>query len=237
MLTELEPFVKNEQITGILYTLKSGKEATVYCCEAHPSTGKALLAAKVYKSPERRDFRNDGSYREGRWIPTPNMRRAVAAKNSVGREFQFSTWVGHEFRTLSTLHAAGADVPEPIASTPGAILMEYLGDEDGPAPLLRKVRLDPDEAEVLLGRLIHNLGICLQNNRVHADLSPFNVLYWNDKPTIIDFPQSVDPRLNAHAYDLLLRDVTNICKYFNRFGVVREPMLLTDSLWRDYAPL
>ena len=41
--------LRSEWITEVLQTVKSGKEATVYCCAAHPSTGVDLLAAKVYR--------------------------------------------------------------------------------------------------------------------------------------------------------------------------------------------
>ena len=54
---------------------------------------------------------------------------------------------------------------------------------------------------------------------VQGDLLAFNVLMWEGSPCIIDFPQAVDPRFNQHAFDLLTRDVTNLCRYFARFGV------------------
>ena len=44
------------------FNVKSGKEATVYCCQAHPSTGAKLLAAKVYRSRNNRSFKNDVIY-------------------------------------------------------------------------------------------------------------------------------------------------------------------------------
>jgi RIO kinase 1 len=43
-----------------------GKEATVYCCEAHPSTGVEYLAAKVYRPRMFRSLRNDAIYRFSR---------------------------------------------------------------------------------------------------------------------------------------------------------------------------
>lgn len=38
----LESFADDEWLTTVLYRVKGGKEATVYCCEAHPSTGLRL---------------------------------------------------------------------------------------------------------------------------------------------------------------------------------------------------
>src|SRR5579872_5090423 len=64
----LEHFFTEGLITGVLHVVKSGKEATVYCCQAHPSTGVELLAAKVYRSRNNRGFKNDAIYQEGRRI-------------------------------------------------------------------------------------------------------------------------------------------------------------------------
>ena len=55
-------------ITELLYTVKSGKEATVYCCQARPSMGADLLAAKVYRPRNNRGFKDDAIYHEGRAI-------------------------------------------------------------------------------------------------------------------------------------------------------------------------
>jgi len=52
--------------------------------------------------------------------------------------------------------------------------------------------------------------------------------------TLIDFPQMVDARKNPHAFDLLRRDITRVCDYYGRFGVLADPQQLTLDLWRPY---
>jgi catechol 2,3-dioxygenase-like lactoylglutathione lyase family enzyme len=47
------------QILDVLRRVKGGKEANVYCCRTHPSTGVDLLAAKLYRP---RMFRNLRSF-------------------------------------------------------------------------------------------------------------------------------------------------------------------------------
>ena len=47
LLKYLDSFYNAQVITDILGKVKGGKEAHVYCCAAHPSTGLALIAAKV----------------------------------------------------------------------------------------------------------------------------------------------------------------------------------------------
>jgi RIO kinase 1 len=81
----------------------------------------------------------------------------------------------------------------------------------------------------------------LYRNVIHGDLSPYNVLVWDGRATVIDLPQAVDPRKNRHADVLLERDVTKICEYFARFGVRSSPQQLASDLstaWRfaDLVP-
>jgi RIO kinase 1 len=231
----LDPFFAEGLITDILRTEKSGKEGTVYCCEAAPETHYDLLAVKVYRPRSKRNFKNDAVYNEGRVILNKRDARAVAKKTGWGREAQFGMWMGHEFETLARLHALGSDVPKPLRMAGSAILMEYIGDRDGAAPKLREVDLEEAEVRPLFNRLLQNVELWLANDLVHGDLSPYNVLYWDGALTVIDFPQSVDPRANPHAYELLYRDIENICRYWDRHGVRSDPRRMTDHMWRRFA--
>jgi RIO kinase 1 len=230
----LEPFYESGHIHELLYVVKSGKEATVYCCAGGPAAPSELLAAKIYRPREHRSFKNDSVYREGRVITNKRDRRAVARKSEWGREVQFGGWLGHEFETLCDLHSAGADVPQPIRSGSNALLMSYVGDDEEAAPPLRHVSLRRDEARPLFQRLMRNIELFLSRNQVHGDLSPFNILYWRGDVTIIDFPQAVDPRTNRNAFDLLTRDIENVAEYFGRYGVEADPGQIARRLWRQF---
>jgi RIO kinase 1 len=230
----LDYFYAEGWITQVLYMVKSGKEATVYCCEAAPSSGLGLVAAKLYRAREHRTFRNDAVYQAGRVVLDAHARRAVKNKSRFGREAQQGLWINHEWEMLQELHAVGADVPQPLARTDGAILMGYRGDESGSAPRLHEVTLPPGEAAHHFQVIMRNIELLLANNVIHGDLSPFNILYWDHAVTLIDLPQAVDPRFNPHALALLERDVTNICGYFARAGVHSDPKAITRDLWRRF---
>lgn len=255
--TPLDVFRDDGWITEALQEVKSGKEATVYCCRAVPSLGMDLVAAKVYRSRQVRNFRNDAVYREGRMIRDKRLRRAAAKGTAAGQAVRFSGWIEHEFTTQCLLHAAGADVPRPLACAAGgalleyvgepvprrrralsmpidAILMDYVGDDEEPAPHLNSVALDPDEARLLFDRLIRNVELWLAHNVVHGDLSAFNILYWEGNVTVIDFPQTVDPAINSSAPDLLARDIANVWRYFARYGVRGDPARIAAWMWRRY---
>lgn len=63
------------------------------------------------------------------------------------------------------------------------------------------------------------LSILVSADRVHGDLSAFNVLWWRERAALIDFSQTVDIVTHPAAYELLARDITSLGRYFTRRGV------------------
>jgi RIO kinase 1 len=239
----LGPFHREELITDVLRQVRGGKEATVYCCAAHPATGLALAAAKVYRPRFFRQLRNDAEYRQGRRMLDATGRevrdhrhlRAVAKGTRVGKEVQHTSWMAHEYQTLCLLHEAGVDVPRPLAMGDNAILMAYVGDLDTPAPTLNQVTLGRREARAVYERLLWNVERMLEHSRVHADLSAYNVLYWQGQVRLIDFPQAVDPRAHPDAYPIFQRDLARLCRYFRRYGIKSDAGRLAEELWTRHC--
>ncbi len=239
IMNYLGPFFEDNVITDVLRQVKGGKEATVYCCKANPTLGVELIAAKVYRPRMFRQLRNDAVYRkgretigeEGKEVRGRRYKLAMQKKTDFGQVLRHTTWLANEFETLRRLHAAGADVPKPFLASDNVILMEYLGAERSPAPPLSQVRLSPPAARALFERLLHDVELMLEHDRVHADLSAYNVLYWNDRATIIDFPQAIDPYVNPEAFALLARDVERLCQYFARYGIDADDRRITRDLW------
>jgi serine/threonine-protein kinase RIO1 len=54
---------------------------------------------------------------------------------------------------------------------------------------------------------------------VHADLSAYNLLWWEGRLIVIDLPQAVEFTTNPDAFDLLHRDVANVGDWFTRHGL------------------
>jgi RIO kinase 1 len=229
-----EPFFDNGWIAEVEETLKSGKEATVYRCKAQPHTGVDFFAVKVYRERENRNFKNSSVYEEGRVILDAHARRAVKKKTAFGREAQSGLWVGYEYEHLKTLHKAGADIPRPYVQAGNAILMEYLGDARAAAPVLNHVELEDHEVRPLFEQVMRNIELWLKHNLIHSDLSAYNILYWDGRLKIIDFPQAVDPRFNTNALTLLKRDIENVCRYFNRYGLGADSAQLAERLWKRF---
>jgi RIO kinase 1 len=234
-LQQLDEFYDRSLITAVEGIIKIGKEASAYRCRASQELGGGLVVAKVYRARQYR-FKNDAAYMEGRErMLRGQVRRALTNKSSFGREVGTALWVGSEWMTLLALHDAGADVPKPLALADDALLMEYLGDEDDAAPQLNRVRLQPDEAQRAFDAVMRNVELMLSLNLVHGDLSSHNILWWQGRAVIIDFPQAVDPRFNGSAREFLRRDVANVCDYFARQGIEADALDLSEDLWRRFT--
>ena len=221
-------------VRDVLGVAGDGKEATAYCCAAAEQTGAPLALAKVYRAQQFRHFANDAVYRAGMEVRDRRAARAMAKKSKVGRLMLHRSWIAREWDALCRIHDLGADVPTPYARTADAILMEYYGDEHAPAPLLVHTRLAPRDAQRALLRLLDNVEAFLQCDRVHGDLSAYNVLWWQGRLTVIDFPQAVDAKTNPNARSLLERDIGNVCRYFQRYGLAHDAVGHARSLWSRY---
>ena len=221
-LLVLEDFILDEVIDEVVGLVKPGKEAIVYLVRKCGDPPR-LFAAKIYKQVIHRSFRTDSAYSEGRFIQDARTRRAVAGGTGHGKRAHFNMWIEQECEALQRLHAAGADVPRFYGASDHVVLMEYIGDEQGPAPMLRQVHLLREQAQQAFDRIIANIEIFLEVGIVHGDLSPYNILYWNGSIKIIDFPQAVDLYENPQALELLARDMKNVCDFFSRSGVRCSP--------------
>lgn len=229
----MNAFAGHGLITDVLGIVDDGKEATVYCCEADPSTGVELLAAKVYRAQRFRAFSKNTSYAGERANLDARSARALKKRSRRGRAIAHLEWVQWEWEVLCRLIDAGADVPEPMAPSSDAILMEFLGDSSGAAPHLRHVELSDADARSALSRLLENVEILLDNHLVHGDLSAYNVLWWDGRAWIIDVPQAIDVRRHPDPYALLRRDVENLERYFERYGLRAGAFL--DQVWTRYC--
>jgi RIO kinase 1 len=243
LLESLGDFYEHQWITDVLRSVKGGKEASVYMCRGGEAVDSKLVTAKVYRPRVLRNLKNDGVYRTGRTDLDMSGRtivkeadiNAIRRRTNYGENLRHQSWIAYELQTLEILHDAGADVPKPYAMEKNAILMDFIGDVDTAAPTLNSVSLEPDEARTLLDRVIHNVDLFLSNDRVHGDLSAYNILYWDGDITLIDFPQVVSPGSHPSAWNIFLRDVTRVCQYFKSQGVNTNAQKLASELWTSHG--
>lgn len=224
---ELQSLYEAGKITDLLAELKSGKEATVYLVDGPAG----LMAAKIYADLEVRSFKNDRRYRDGRFISDERTARAVARRTSYGLSAQQTLWVQHEYWQLWQLHDAGLPVPRPligpeaseINSAGRVVLMELIGDREAPAPRLADLRLEPEVAREAFEQSVKLARDLLRLGKVHADLSTYNLLWWQGKVVCIDVPQMIDIAANQNWLELLERDALNLCRTFKAVGHKADP--------------
>jgi RIO kinase 1 len=245
IVDSLGGFYEQHWLDDVMRLVKGGKEANVYQCLANETVkgiNQPYLAAKVYRPRRFRNLKNDQLYREGRdnldedgrEINDDRMQRALQKKTEFGRELLHTSWIEHEVKTMQILLQAGGDVPRVCASGNNAILMSYIGDENLAAPVLHSVSLNIKEARLQFERVVHNIELMLAHQRIHGDLSAFNILYWQGEIVLIDFPQAIDPQINRNAFRIFERDVIRVGEYFARQGVKSNPRRLAHDIWKAH---
>lgn len=224
--------------------LSTGKEAEVFLVERRSGDRWCWLVHKRYR-PRRvgakgeiealgfqrsSTFVDDHAYRMGRNRARRSRdQRAIARKSTFGRRLLGEAWAGHELEMMRRLWNAGADVPYPVESTDDGMLMEYVGDATTAAPTLASARLGADDLRRALDQIVENLAVMLDQGIVHADLSAYNVLWWQGRVRVIDLPQAVEIGPHPDALSLLHRDVVNVCAFFARRHVDCD----ADELYAD----
>ncbi|MBU0976330.1 MAG: RIO1 family regulatory kinase/ATPase [Patescibacteria group bacterium] len=209
----IEQFTKKGINLELVRALTSGKEARVYIV----SWEEKPYALKVYKEYATRAFKRNEEYLAGKYVRRPSERKAMMKRSKLGKELIHRLWIKREFYLLKKLYDAGADVPEPVSMTRNAILMEYIGNDNSPAQLLKSLGANKAGAARIYKKILKNVDIFYKNGIVHGDLSEFNILYSSGKIYIIDFPQAADIRNNPNADKLLKRDLENIEKWYNKY--------------------
>ncbi len=220
-----------------LGVIATGKEGEVGLVEriAHDGTRSHLLARKRYRPRtvtrkgelqelgfERAPtFRNDIVYRDGRnYGRRSRDRRAVETMTKYGKELVKQKWLGHEYEVMRAAWDAGASVPFPVGyDDDGGLLLEYIGSEVQAAPRLAQARLSRDALSGAWTQLCESVRLVVEAGYVHADLSAYNALWWNEQLWLIDFPQAVDLVQSPHGFDLLHRDALNVATWFASKGV------------------
>lgn len=136
---------------------------------------------------------------------------------------------------MTALHRAGASVPAPVDRGADAVLMEFVGSDGEPAPMLNRVRLDPGAARLAYQSLKRDVAILLDCGLVHGDLSAYNVLYQAGRPRLIDLPQAVSLDDALDVWTLFYRDMTNLGDYFRRQGLDVDVMGDALALWSRHV--
>jgi RIO kinase 1 len=202
----------DELICGI----KTGKEASVFLGR----NSRELVAVKMYTDLRVRSFKKDAAYRQGRFIGDARIQKAIKQGSQRGIDAHQALWVQEEFRQMQYLQAHGVRVPRAIAVNGLALVMEFIGDENGtPAPRISDLNLEKPEAHEAFRQSVQSLKRIVKSGRVHGDYSTFNILWHKGEAVVIDFPQVMEIDKNRNAIAFLERDIRSLCKSFTKQGI------------------
>jgi RIO kinase 1 len=216
----LSKLINQGHIKEIHGCVSTGKEANVY--QAITETGEDRVI-KIYKTSilvfKDRDKYVQGEFRFRRGYCRTNPRKLV------------QTWAEKEMRNLSRIHQAGIPCPKPYVLKAHILVMDMIGRDGLPAPLLKHANIkDKEQYRSIYYKLVVYMRRLYQECKlVHADLSEFNLILLDDELYIIDVSQSVEHD-HVMALEFLRRDVKNVNDYFKK----KEVAVLTTRELFDF---
>lgn len=188
------------------YPVSTGKEANVF----HATGDGKAKAVKIYRISNA-TFKNIATYITG----DPRFKRVKRATKPT-----IFAWAQKEYQNLVQMQEAGVHVPSPQRVEANVLVMEYIGDETTPAPLLRSVALEDPYG--VYNDVLENMRGIEKAGLVHADLSEYNLLFWDGRVVVIDVGQAVT-REHSRAEEWFKRDCGNIARFFHRKGLTVTP--------------
>jgi len=199
-----------EEIHGIIST---GKEAVILHANSDPNyTGELILpkecVIKVFKTTlnefKQREMYIKDDYRfKDRFKKTNN-------------HVVINMWAEKEMFNLKRMKKHEINCPDALILKKHILVMSFIGDNHNAAPKLRDARLSDAELSCAYEDIIDTMIKLYQEAKlIHADLSEYNILWYNGKCYFIDVAQSVEPE-HPNAMEFLMRDCNNVISFFRR---------------------
>ncbi len=179
-------------ITSIGPQIGIGKEAEIYLAHDSQEKDKILKMFRLGRSSFKQIKRKrDISTSTSNWL----LLNIQTAKR--------------EYDILNYLRQSSTSFPIPLYRSFHCIVMEpFYGSRLADAESL-------DDPQSVLEKIISNVKIAYQSGYINGDLNEYNIMVNNDNIFILDWPQAIKvDTINANV--VLLRDVTNILKFFSK---------------------
>jgi len=182
-----------------LSPLYIGKEANVFM--GFGDHGEIIV--KIYRL-ENCDFNKMYDYIKN----DPRFTKLRKSKRDV-----ILNWCKREHRNLLKAREGKVRVPTVYSVKNNVLVMELIG-----TPAMKIKDQIPKNPSKFYKDLINQIQRLLDAGLVHADLSKFNILNFDEKPVLIDFSQST-PRNALRSKEYFERDLVNVNSFFKKIGV------------------
>ncbi|MCP8311097.1 MAG: serine protein kinase RIO [Candidatus Methylarchaceae archaeon HK02M1] len=187
--------------------VSSGKEARVYWGERDDGSS---VAVKIYLTVTV-EFKKRLPY----IIGDPRFKNVKRGSRNI-----VELWAQKEYKNLMTVYDAGIPAPRPFAIKRNVLVMDFIGNNGSPAPLLNEIGVKQNDYRRVIS-LIKKLY--KDANLVHADLSEYNIFKHGKRLIVFDFGSAVDVR-HPLAKEFLIRDITNVNRFFIKCGLRVESL-------------
>ncbi len=211
----LSELIARGELSYLNGVVRSGKEARVYwgvMADGSPRAVKIYLTASA-------EFKKRMRYVAG-------DKRFQKLPGSVRQMIRL--WVQKEYKNLRLAAEAGIRVPSPFAFNENIVVMEFIGAPPAPAPTFAETEVNASDYRWTL-KMIRQLY--KKAHLVHADLSEYNIFKPAPKERVLFDMGSAVLSSHPEAKELLLRDITNVVRFFKKRGVyVKAPEQILESV-------
>jgi RIO kinase 1 len=178
-----------------------GKEANVFTA----TKGDDIVIVKIYRFMNC-NFNKMFEYlsQDERYLEIKNHKRKVIL-----------AWVQREYSNL-LIAREYIPVPTPHTVFNNVIVMDLIGDDGQPAPMLKD--RPPKDPQAFYDECVMYLERLKEGGLVHGDISAFNILNHNEHPVFIDFSQATTVK-GARAKELYERDMLQLKTWFDKLQV------------------
>lgn len=199
---------------GLESPISVGKESNVF--SALTKNNKRVIV-KIYRL-ETCDFNRMYDYIKA----DPRFHKLRRKKRKI-----IFAWVQREYKNLLKADKAKVSIPQPITFSNNILVLEFIGQGNDIAQKLKdKI---PKDKKQFFNKTVKYIKKLYKAGLVHADLSPFNILNFKEKPVLIDFSQSTTLE-HPEAMDFLKRDIKNVCDFFIKLGLKIDEEKITKSI-------
>ncbi len=203
-LNAFERLISQRVIETLDFPISTGKEGNVFRAT---TPDRKFVAVKVYRISTS-TFKHISKYILG----DPRFESIHKSRKDI-----IHSWTKKEFKNLQRLNKVGVKSPKQIVTIKNILVMEYIGDDRKPAPLLKDVELKYPK-KVFETIIQYLKKMYKKANLVHGDLSAFNILIYKNNPYLIDLGQAVLIE-HPNSDELLKRDIHNILNYFKKYNI------------------
>lgn len=195
---------RRESLEYIVSPISKGKEANLFVGKAK----EGFVAVKIYR------LETTNFHRRTDYIDNEDLQHV--SKNPIKRIY---AWTEREYLNLKACYENGMGVPKPINQVKNVIIMELIGKNRIPHPTLKYDSESKQNIKEIYKQYIENMYKMLYKVKlVHADLSEYNMIFYNKKLYFFDMGQAVETNYKK-AKEFVNRDIKIIAKFFNKNGL------------------